>query len=301
MEPKYTNIALEKIRVYYQSLKHTVEYTSPLESKEYDTVYCSSIFDFSEKKYIHPDWIRGGTGFFEYNNDAMTYTIPKGVELELPKEIDVVEPHINKGFTTRGCNNRCPPCVVHFKEGCFKIVGDIYTLWDGNAKLVICYDNNILENPEHFEHNAKIAIKHKIKLDYNQGLDHKKLTPEIVDVMKVMPHKEYHFAFDKPQYINSVEKAINLLQSKGIMRCDWYVLCGYDTDQKEDLFRLNYLRERNQNAYVQRYQTKENKENPYYISLARWVNQHHIFQGMTWEQFLKHPSNKTHRYLLGGN
>jgi len=222
----------------------------------------------------------GGTGFVDK------------IELKLPKEIDEVEPHINRGFTSRGCPNKCSFCVVPRKEGEFKITGDILTLWDGKSKLVVCYDNNILAAPEHFAHNAEQAIKNKITIDYNQGLDHRRLTPEIVDVMKIMPHKEYHFAFDNPASINTVETAINLLQDKGINCCNWYCLCGYNTTIEEDLFRLNYLRSRKQNAYVQRFKTKENNKSQILAALAMWANQHHIFQGMTWEQFLNHPQNK---------
>jgi hypothetical protein len=170
-------------------------------------------------------------------------------------------------------------------------------LWDGISRLVILYDNNALADPEHFETNAEIAIQHKITLDYNQGLDHRKLTPEIVDIMKVMPHKEYHFAFDNPNSIGSVEKAIDLLQSKGIQRCNWYILCNFDTTFEQDLFRLNYLRSRGQNAYVQRFKGRQNS--PKLTALARWANQHHIFQGMTWEQFLRHPDNaKYYKFIL---
>jgi hypothetical protein len=281
LEPKYTNIALEKIRVYYEQHKHQVAYCNPIEAIQFDVVYCSSIFDYTDKKYVLPNMVRGGSGF-----DLVT---------KLPTDIDSIEPHINRGFTVRGCCNQCPFCIVWRKEGGIEIVGDVYTLWDGKSKLVILYDNNVFAVPEHFEHNAKIAIKHKITLDYNQGLDHRKLTPELVDIMKIMPHKEYHFAFDNPNSITTVSKAIDLLQAKGILRCNWYVLAGYDTTYEEDLFRLNYLKSRNQNAYVQRYRTKANKNNPRLIALARWANQHHIFQGMTWEQFLDHKDNKRYK------
>ena len=39
LEPQYTNLALEKIRVYYQSHGHTVDYISPSEAILYDMVY----------------------------------------------------------------------------------------------------------------------------------------------------------------------------------------------------------------------------------------------------------------------
>jgi len=49
------------------------------------------------------------------------------------------------------------------------------------------------------------------------------------------------------------------------------------------------LRDNNQNAYVQRYNQIQDKK---YIPLARWANQHHIFQGMTWKQFMDRKENE---------
>lgn len=298
VEPKYTNLALEKVKAYYLSHKNTVAYCTPMEASQFDIVYCSSIFQFSNKKYVLPSMIKGGTGFYVWDESTKKYFIPDGVLNKLPADIDAVEPHINSGFTTIGCPNACSFCVVNLKEGVFKIIGDVETLWDGKSKEVTCYDNNILHSPEHFEHNAKIAHNRKIVLDYNQGLDHRKLTPDIVDLMKYFPHKEYHFAFDSPNYIDTVKYAIDLLQSKGIMRCTWYVLCGFNTTMAEDLFRLNYLRSRNQNAYVQRFKSAKNNKDIRLITLARWVNQHAMFQGMTWEQFLDHPDNVRYKKLI---
>ena len=48
---------------------------------------------------------------------------------------------------------------------------------------------------------------------------------------------------------------------------------------------MNYLRERNQNAYLQRYNAY--KADKKYIPLARWVNQHHLFHAMSYPEFLK--------------
>lgn len=272
LEPKYRNLALEKIRKYYSDGGHCVQDCSPIEALNFDLIYCSSLFEWTSKKYILPNMVTGGTGF--------------SLDTVLPPEIDAIEPHINLGYTTRGCPHKCPFCVVNRKEGDFRITGDVEILWDGKAKNVVALDNNVLTSPEHFEHNAYQARTRKITLDYNQGLDFRFLTPEIADILNSYSHPELHFAFDHPSYISGVDKAITLLQSKGIKRCTWYVLVGFDTTFQEDLDRLNYLKSRNQNAYVQRYRGKK-KLGKEYISLARWVNQHHIFHGMTWEQFIK--------------
>lgn len=291
MQPRFTNLALEKIRAYYMGNHNIVEDCSPLEAQQYDVVYCSSIFDWTNQRYVQPTFIKGGTGF------NLTTT--------LPPEMDRVLPRINKGFTTRGCIRKCEFCVVPQKEGYIHTVGDLLDLWDGKASYIILYDNNILALPEHFALICQQARQHNLKLDFNQGLDHRLLTPEIVDIMRSIRHVEYRFAFDNLKLVKTVDKAITLLQSKGINRCSWYVLIGYDSTLKNDLFRLNYLRERNQIAYVQRFKGKKEpkiqRNKIELIALARWANQHHIYRGMSWQQFLKHPDNKRYKLLLNNN
>ncbi len=284
LEPKYKNLALLKVEIYHKNKGDSVEHNMFMNYQNYDTVYCSAIFDWTPEKYngLPFDKINtGGTGF--------------SLKTVLSPEIDNIKPHANFGFGTRGCIRKCKFCVVPEKEGKIRIEGDLLDLWDGKAKEIVLYDNNILALPEHFNLICKQARDNKIRLDFNQGLDHRLLTPEFVDIMKSIEHHEYRFSFDHPSYINSVERAIDLLQAKGINRCEWFVLVGFDTTIQDDLIRLNYLRSQNQNAYVQRYRHKNNKENKILIPLARWANQHHIFQGMTWEQFLNHPDNKQYK------
>ncbi len=270
LEPKYKNLALEKLRLYYSEQGNDVEDYFALE--HYDKVYASSIFTFTKKAIVPQGAICGGSGF-----DLTTV---------LPPEIESVKPHLNFGFTTRGCIRNCPFCIVPQKEGGVKVVGGLFDLWDGKSKLITLFDNNILALPDHFMGICCESHLLNVTLDFNQGLDHRLLTPEIVKLLAQISHKEYHLAFDHPSYQKSVDKAINLMQAEGIKRCAWYVLVGYNTTLKEDLDRLNHLKERNQNAYVQRY-----KREPIYIPLARWANQHHIFQAMSFEEYLSLPEN----------
>ncbi len=278
LEPRYKNLALEKLRIYHQSKGDYVEDYFAL--NPYDKVYCSSIFTFTKKDIVPQGAICGGSGF-----DLNTV---------LPPEIHKITPHANHGFMTRGCPNKCPFCIVHIKEGDIYIECTLLDLWDGHNKDVTAYDNNVLALPDFFAEQAEVAIICHIRLDYNQGLDHRKLTSDIVQIMKRMPHKEYRFAFDSPAYYKSVEKAIKLLQGGGINRCLWYVLVGFNTTFQEDLDRVNFLRERNQNAYIQRYSRR--KYDYRHIALAQWVNQHHIFWGMTWEQFLSSKHSRKRKY-----
>jgi hypothetical protein len=278
------NLALKKVERYHLDRGDQVEWDMPLMAPKADKIYVSCIFkeNRSQAEEYHK-WKEyaeqrcavyiGGTGY------SLTY--------ELPHEIDIIKPHINFGFTTRGCVRRCGFCVVPQKEGPLRVVGDLLDLWDGRARDITLLDNNILGLPEHFFKITGQALEHNIRLDFNQGLDHRLLTPEIVGTLKKVRHKDYHFAFDHPSMRDSVVRAIEMLTAEGIKRSIWYVLVGYNTTFEEDLQRLNLLRDMDQRAFVQRYRMA-NK----YIPLARWANQRQMFMGMTYEQFLKHPAKR---------
>ena len=273
------NLALAKIAKYHQDKGDEVFWDIPL--IKCDKIYVSCVF--TKNRHEAEQWMGkaeiGGSGF-----DLTT---------NLPSEIEAVKPHINLGFTTRGCIRKCPFCIVPQKEGGIRSVGDLLDLWDGNTKDVVIMDNNILALPEHFETICKQAIANKIRVDFNQGLDHRLLTPEIVGLLKRISHKDYKFAFDHPSYLPTVDNAITLLQANGIRRSTWYVLSGYNTTFEQDLDRCNYLKSRGQNAFVQRYETV--CDNVRYSMLARWANQHNMFQTHTFVEFVNHPKHRNQK------
>lgn len=279
------NLALKKIEKYHKDKGDTVEWNNELMRYYADKIYVSCVFDWNKPKCK------------EWENDPKCEIGGSGYSLEkkLPPEIEEIKPRINWGFTTRGCIRNCDFCIVPQKEGKIRIVGDIYDIWDGKAKEIMILDNNILALPKHFGLIASQIKKEHIRVDFNQGLDCRLLTEDICELLSSISHREYHFAFDDIKLKPQVEKAINLLQQQGINRCIWYVLVGFNSTIEEDLERLNFLRDRNQNAFVQRYTGYKDKK---YIPIARWANQHHIFQAMTWEQFINRPENIKYKPLF---
>lgn len=272
IDSKIPNLALKKVEKYYLDRGAKVIWDMPLFAEWADVIYISCIFSWNRDKckewetYPH-SWI-GGTG---YDLDMM-----------LQKEIEAAKPRINLGFATRGCIRSCDFCVVPEKEGGIRIVGDLLDLWDGHSHLITFLDNNILAVPDHFKLVCQQAQDNNLRVDFNQGLDHRLLNDSIVAAMKATKRKgEYRFAFDHPDQIDSVKKALSLMHFHGINRSFWYVLAGFNTTLEEDLFRLNYLRSQGQTAFVQRYNRCKNR-----LRLAQWVNQHNVFKAMTYEQFL---------------
>jgi hypothetical protein len=272
IDSRIPNLALKKLEAYHSQRGDLVQWGNmPLWVSWADRIYVSCVFTWNREKC--DEWemekaVIGGTGY--------------DVKTKLPDEIEVVKPHINLGFTTRGCIRHCDFCVVPEKEGQIRVVGDLLDLWDGKGRLVTVLDNNILAVPGHFHLVCRQAQEKNLIVDFNQGLDHRLLTDSIVSELRRTRHRgEYRFAFDHPDMIDSVKKALALLHWHGINRSFWYVLVGYNTTLEEDLFRLNFLRSQGQTAFVQRFE-----KDPGNLSLARWANQHHIFRKMSYEEFL---------------
>ena len=269
IDSKIPNLALKKIEKYHLDKGDKVEWDNELMASVSDKTYVSCIF--TKNKDLCKQWEGraeiGGTGY--------------DIKKVLPKEIEEVDLRINWGFTTRGCIRRCGFCFVPEKEGKLHIVGDVYSVWDSKSKDIVLMDNNILGVPEHFKKICGQLRKEKLRVDFNQGLDIRLLTDDLVEELKTIRHKEYHFAWDGK---DDLTDKFRWLYSH-LKRCTVYVLCGYNTTYQQELDKFNKLKEIGHNGFCMRYETVYN--DPAYILLARWVNQHHIFQTYTWTHFLE--------------
>jgi len=269
---KIDNLALKKIEKYHLDRGNEVMWDMPLFAHLSDKIYVSCIFEKNKDKA--KEWegraLIGGSGY--------------SLDIELPEEIENIKPKINLGFTSRGCIRNCKFCIVRRKEGKIRAVGDLLDLWNGEDRDITLLDNNILALPDHFKFICKQARENNIRLDFNQGLDCRLLNQDMVDDLKSIRHTELHFAWDDLKYEKDVIKAIDLLQKNNINRCTWLMITGFNTTIEEDIYRAKYLKSRNQNAYVMRYNFSKDKK---LIPLSRWVNNRAWFQATTWEQFLE--------------
>lgn len=266
------NLALHKIAKYHEARGDIIHWNLPILRHAVDKIYASCIF--TKNKAEAEEWDDygadvGGTGY--------------DIHKTLPDEIENFPCRINWGFTTRGCIRKCEFCFVPEKEGMIRAVGDLYDVWDGKSKNVTLMDNNILALPKHFFKVAEQIRKEKVRVDFNQGLDHRLLTPEICRQLKAIRHKEYHFAFDSIKDIDRVGRAIMMLNDAELKRNTWLLLVGFDSTIEDDIARLEYLKERNQNAYVMRYNGR--RDSRVLNQLSRWANNHSWFQGTTWPEF----------------
>lgn len=279
IDSKIPNLALKKIEKYHLDKGDNVTWNSPLEVCISDKIYVSCIFTKNRNKCI--EWEDkaeiGGTGYDLYK--------------KLPDEIENIKLKINWGFTSRGCIRKCSFCVVPDKEGMIRPVGDIYDIWDGKNKDIVIMDNNILALKDHFKKICSQIRKEKLCVDFNQGLDLRLLNDEFCQELKTIRHKEYKFAWDLEDE-NMIEKLEYAYAN--LKRCTIFVICGFPKDNF-DLVKNKFeiIKKIGHNGYAMRH------ENVYYdkkyIQLARWVNQHHIFQSYTFENFLKNQYGKENK------
>lgn len=286
VDSKIPNLALMKIARYHRERGDKVVAYDPLFRADYDKVYASTIFQFSEKGYLDPEQMEiGGTGW--------------DLKKKLPDEIEKCQPDYSFygykhsiGFTMRGCRFRCKFCVVPEKEGKHNSPMTINQIWtQRDSDFVMLLDNDFFGNPEWRDRIAEIR-KYDLRVNFSQGLNIRLITDEQAAALASVrftnmsqSRKQVHFAWD--QSGPGTEKVI----MEGIQRCiaagikptqmAFYVLIGFKTTPEQDLYRVMKLRELGCDPYVMPF----DKSDPYQMKFARWVNHKAIFKTTSWEGY----------------
>ena len=222
---KFPNYALMKISAWHKAQGDTVEWWEPLGL--FDRVYSSKVFDFTpENPYLPPDTVKGGTGY--------------GLFTELPPEVDAMFPDYSIypecdyaiGYLTRGCPNRCRWCIVPKKEGHIRPYRAWRDLVRPDTNKLVLMDNNILACEYGIEQLAGM-IDSGYKIDLNQGMDARLITPEVADILarlKWMRH--IRFSCDQESQIEPILRACELLKERGVKpyRVFVYLLVTSDLD-----------------------------------------------------------------------
>ena len=276
VDSKIPNLALMKISQYHKQLNHTVELTSPLfaQNGKFDLVIASKIFTFSEMPILPKGSIVGGSGI----------DLKKTIDLidTIYPDYDLYHCDYAMGFTTRGCNRKCPWCIVPKKEGKFRIIGDIYDFWNGQAQIMLL-DNSLNTNENHFLKICDQIERNNIVIDFNQGLDIRYLTDvQAMALNNLRLWKRIHFAWDSMSIEYAVRKGISILHKYHLNhKSMFYVLIGFNTTPDEDLYRIDVLKGLQVDPFVMPY----NKFDEYQRRFARWVNHKAIFKSVKWENY----------------
>jgi hypothetical protein len=175
VDGKYPNIALMKIAGFHEAKGNSVDwYLGNLFADQYDMIYASKIFSFSEtpdlpagKSFI------GGTGidFFnrlpeEIENSNISYSLYPGCDYHI-------------GFSMKGCRFACKFCCVPKKEGRpyrYNTIDEILINPNGGNRLMLL-DNDFFGGTD-WKVNLERIIELKIKVCFIQGLNIRIITDE---------------------------------------------------------------------------------------------------------------------------
>lgn len=292
VDSKIPNLALMKLSAWHKAQGDTVEVYSPLFKHEYDKVYASRIFSFSDTSMLDPDTMEiGGTGW------DMKKELPPEVEAMAPDYSLYNYPH-NIGFTMRGCRLRCDFCVVPEKEGKPYGVMTIPEIWtQRTSDFIVLLDNDFFGNPEWAARIEEIK-KHNLRINFSQGLNIRNIKPEQAEAVASIRFsnmsgtaKQVHFAWDDPRHEKLIHRGIQTCVDAGIKtyQMAFYVLIGFHSTPEEDLHRVNVLRDYGCDPYAMPY----NKDDLYQNKFTRWVNHKAIFKSVPWEEYRDGVKKKT--------
>ena len=271
IEPKIVNTAYMQISQYHKQKGDLVEWWTPLEHRQFDVVYCSSLFDFTPKRDIPSNVICGGTGF--------------DINSKLPEDIENYDydysPYPECDYSivwfSRGCIRNCSFCCVRQKEGDIRPV-DPKPL-NQKGKYIVVQDNNFFANPE-WESAIELLLEYNQPVAF-QGVDVRELTIlkcRALNSLKL--YSQIKIAWDNPKQ-NLIKDFNLMLEFIKPYKIACYVLIGFNSTKKEDLYRVETLRELKIDPFVMPY----NKKDPYQKAFARWVNHKAIFKTVKWEDY----------------
>ncbi len=276
IDSKIPNLALMKISTYHKLLGNEVALTSPLFANQFDQCFASKVFDYTNMPIL-PIWTQlGGTGI-EGNNGKK---LDPHTEHLMP-DYSLYNCEYAIGFTSRGCDRKCPFCIVPKKEGKWNAVADIYEFWNGQDRIMLL-DNSLNTNDSHFKKILNQLIKKKVKVDFSQGLDIRHLNDKQAYLLsRVRLWKRIHFAWDLIQIERYIRRGLEILNKHNLKYIMFYILIGFNSTPKEDLYRVEILRGLGVDSFVMPY----DKFDDYQRKFARWVNHKAIFKSVKWEDY----------------
>ncbi len=286
VDGKFPNLALMQIGAYHKLRGDTVGWwDGPL--FEYDWVYASKIFNFSDMPQLPKKSSVGGTGINFWNRlpGEIADIDPSGGWFLYPKW----DSHL--GFTERGCRFKCAFCCVPQKEGKPQhnsSIEDLLTNPKGGPRLTLL-DDDFFGNPE-WEARCDEIIKLKLRVNFSQGLNIRVITPAQAGYLSRISfwntsfkYKQVTFAWDRYRDKKAIRKGFDICINAGIRpwQMQFFVLIGFDTTPDEDRERVETLRDWGADPFVMAY----DRTDDYQRAFQRWVNHRAIFNSISFEDY----------------
>jgi hypothetical protein len=137
-------------------------------------------------------------------------------------------------FTTRGCDNRCPFCVVPRVEGALREL----PIMPGN----IIQDNNFLQASRTHKDKVFNMLRSQTRIEFRGGLQASLIDAHFVDNIQRLRIANLWLACDSPSALKTTVAAIERLRKAGFSRrkISCYILIGDDMDENENRCREIY-------------------------------------------------------------
>ncbi len=262
IDGKLPNLALMAISGIHRSRGDSVHFTRDIDrglfESEYDRVYGSCIFQFSQyrlQRFVKnfPGAIVGGTGVLStlIGIDGTSSAIPLTVEsaVGVPETLDYsIYPEFpaSLGFTQRGCRLSCKFCVVPQKEGRNRSVKSIAEIWrgPGHPKKLHLLDNDFFgQSREQWRERIREIREGGFRVCLNQGINVRLIDDEAAAALSSIEYRDDQFrkrtlytAWDNLQDEKIFFRGIDRLSRAGIppRHVMAYMLIGFDPAETWD-------------------------------------------------------------------
>lgn len=179
-------------------------------------------------------------------------------------------------FSSRGCIRKCRFCSVSVLEPEFKPKPSIRHLIYPGHKKVILWDNNILASP-YWEDIFQELEESKLEVDFNQGIDARLITAQVVLKLKKLKIPFIRLAYDTYGIRKPLKRAIDMLKNAGFNGRRIFIYCLYNNPYEKDtpqifLNRLQDLIDWGVISYPMRYEPLEVRQKNTYIS-SHWTSE----------------------------
>ena len=256
-----------------------------INGKPYDKVYVSIIFENNSNVKVagSENVVYGGVGSSN----------PLSV---LPPEIENIQPYyfenenISYGFMTRGCVRNCYFCKVPKTEGKIRFVCHPSKICV--KEKTVFYDNNILGYSNHYDLLQWLS-DHKIKCQFNQGLDFRLTNEENLSILSSIPlFGDIIFAFDNLSYQPMIDSKSPLIFEyfNKPWRTKWYLYVNPKDPLDSIIKRVNWCYEHHALPYVMRDRAIDSMNQEirnFYTDVSAWCNQPSLFKTKSFEDFLE--------------
>jgi hypothetical protein len=253
IDGRLPNLALMKLSTHIRSqgLRPLLVKHDKWNVQSAEIVYASCVFNMpSSLRRVEYLWTRFG--------DRLTLG-GSGVDLvrRLPPEIEGLSADYSLypeladraiGFLTRGCNRKCPFCIVPLKEGPPRQVSGLAELLQGRRKLVLL-DDNLLAHPDAHA-MLESMLEQKIMVNFNQTLDIKLVDKESANLLRrldcrnvIFTRSNYHFSLNNCKGLETVRKNYSHFGFRpSLDNVEFICMYGYNTTLEEDVDRFRFLR-----------------------------------------------------------